>query len=71
MTIAIGITLWLACGIAHHPIFFAYFQRKYSSVADETYWIDLSFSLTAILLGPIALLATFMTCKPRYGLKWY
>jgi hypothetical protein len=63
--------VWLACGIVNYGLMFAYFQRKFPSIADEQYWSDVTFATTAVVTGPICLLASLVVCEPfRYGFKW-
>ena len=51
------VLFWIICGVASYGLMFAFFQRKYKSLAEEDYKKDrLEFFLLS-LSGPINLIA--------------
>lgn len=61
---------WIACGVLDYGITFAYFQRKYTLIAEKQYHSDRRHSMVMALAGPIGLLSTFATGTYGYGFKW-
>ena len=63
---------WLGSAALSYGIMFAYFQRKWPTLADEDYRSDMGGTAGFSLLGgPIALLVSiFFSGFCQYGLKW-
>lgn len=64
------IGIWIVCGVLAYGITLGYYQRKWKSIADETYYQDVGLSLFMFLLGPIGLLSQLLYCGTEYGLKF-
>jgi uncharacterized membrane protein len=75
MEIILFVLSWVLCGVAHFGLHFAYFQRTYALIAEETYESDLRHAMALSLLGPIALIAFllfwFVNGKDWQGMKFY
>ena len=61
---------WVGCGIINYGFLFAHFQRKFPTIAPETYKQDRRRCIFASVLGPIGLLATWLCGFNDYGFKW-
>ena len=62
---------WTLCGILSYGLSFAYHQRRYPTIADEMYWLDMRFCASTALAGPINLLVVLINCGFRHGFKWW
>jgi hypothetical protein len=69
---------WFACGVLSYGWIFAYFQRRFATIADSNYYEDLLTSLFGLLFGPVGLVACLFSFslmnngRPfQYGLKFY
>jgi hypothetical protein len=65
--IAIG---WVACSILLYGWSFAYWQKKYPTLAERSYREDLRFSLLMSLGGPIDLIVVLIRRDYVYGFKF-
>ena len=65
--------LWILCGVINYGLMFAYFQREWAIIAEDTYYEDVLFCTIASLLGPMALFVTllFTGFGIKHGFKWY
>ena len=61
---------WVVCGVLAYGLDFAYFQRKYSPIADECYKKDRRNAVIVGFGGPIALLMTLACGGIEYGFKF-
>jgi hypothetical protein len=64
---------WIVCGAFAYAIRFAYFQRKYPTLAQKDRRIDDmgAAMLFGLIFGPIALvIELFSSGFAEYGLKW-
>ena len=65
------IIVYLVCFILNYGITLAYFQRKYTEVARENYFSDVSFAIYMGILGPLGtVIAFFMSEYYKYGLMY-
>lgn len=68
----IGAVAWVACAIPNYGMLFAYFQRKFTLIAEEYYVNDMVFSIVvSLVFGPFGLVATLISRFYRHGFKWY
>ena len=67
--IEVFIVLWIMCGILHYGLWFAHFQRKYHTEANERYNSDMFLGISTAFLGPIALFSTLLGGLYKYGFK--
>lgn len=63
------IILWITCGVLAYGLSLAYFQRKWLSIAYETYKEDMLHCASMSLLGPADLLATLIFLWQRNGFR--
>lgn len=65
---------WIICGVLHFGMFFAYFQRQYSLIADDDRHTDIVLGMITGLGGPLALVVDFIWYvilgKPFHGFKY-
>ena len=63
---------WIACGVLHYGMDFAYFQRQYPTLARKDHRRDRLTAFLQSLVGPIALIGEvlFLWNKPKHGLKF-
>ena len=66
----LGMLVWVVCGVLSYGLNFAFFQRKFPTLADEEYARDLRFAVITSFLGPVALFANLCACGIKHGLKW-
>ena len=51
------ILLWIVCSIICFVGLFHYFQKKYSTIANEEYYKDMIFCFVMSLFGPFTLVS--------------
>lgn len=69
--IGLAVALYVGCCVASYGAAFAYFQGKYSALADDNRRSDKMFALSVSWVGPISLLVTYLqTGKFKYGWRW-
>lgn len=68
--ITFGGVLWIACSVLEYGLYFAYYQRKWPSIANENRLSDRFLAALIALIGPIGLLATLITGQFGYGLQY-
>ncbi len=62
------ISAWIACGLYAAGTYFAYFQRKWPSIAIENAREDLASAVLFGITGPVgAFVGFFMSGFNRYG----
>ncbi len=65
---------WVVCGAFGYASQFAYFQRKYSTLAIRDYKRDRKVAMFGGLMGPFSLLLEFIRYvfvgHTWYGFKW-
>lgn len=65
--------LWLIVAAIHHGLSFAYAQRKWKIIAEESYWSDLRYCLVmSLMFSPFALASHFIVCRGeslKFGFK--
>ena len=66
------IAFHVGCGLLAWGFIFGYFQRRFAVVASARYWQHMHMALVGFLMGPLGLLAHWLSCKEwKYGLKWW
>jgi hypothetical protein len=70
LAIVLGVLTWVGCGVLASGLHFAYFQRKYPSIAKATYANNRREARLWALAGPIALLVMLCHGGTKYGLKF-
>lgn len=60
MSLTILIISWIICGILSHGLGFAYWQRAYSILARDDYWLDWVSSVAISMFGPFALISNII-----------
>ena len=71
MIIELIIVIWIILSILTYGMHFAYFQRKYSIIAEEEYREDMAHAVLVAILSPISFwVIFFMTGFAKYGLKF-
>lgn len=74
MNAILVVGIWMACAIASAGIQFAYFQRKWPSLAAGSAREDLGMALLfGIVLGPVGPLIAFFQsgfCQYGWTLRW-
>lgn len=69
---ALIITAWILTGVIGYAGEFAYWQREYPRIAEESYREDMAKSMMFVIFGPINLLAVmFCTGFFKHGFKFY
>lgn len=63
------IIVWIICGVISYGINFAYYQRKWPSIAQEGYREDMIFCAGISLLGPANLLGSIVLFWHRNGFR--
>ncbi len=65
------VAVWAACGVFAYGLAFAFFQRKWPSLAELDHWGDRGFAVFVGVMGPIGLGVSYF-CGERgaFGLKW-
>lgn len=59
---------WVGSGLLHAGLFYAHFQRKFPTIADQYRAENTNMALvTGALLGPVALFATLASGFFRHG----
>jgi hypothetical protein len=66
----LGVLAWVACGVLAYGLYFAYFQRKWPSLAEEHYDTDRGRARWWLIGGPLALLGALIAGGTEYGLKF-
>lgn len=62
---------WILCWAISYGIFFAWYQREYSSIAEQDYTSDQVFSFVWSCGGPFSLLMALVCCEgAKHGLKF-
>lgn len=70
MVVVGGLLVWLICGILAYGLTFAYFQRRWPTLAEEGYWSDFSLALLMGAIGPFGIGMNLLMGRVRYGFKW-
>ena len=65
-----GIVIWAVCGYIHYGWWFAYHQREFPSIAEESYSDDKHNALVTSLFGPIALFVDVIFRQYKHGRKY-
>lgn len=68
----IFVVIWFACGTLAYGLTFAYFQRKWPSIANfgNQRSVDRIFSLFMFFYGPFGLIVAIIQSGFKYGLKY-
>jgi len=62
---------WVICGVISYGLDFAYFQRKYPSLAEQDYKRDIRMCIFFAIFGPINLIEIILMRNDYlYGLKF-
>lgn len=62
---------WIICGAFAYAITLAFFQRRFPTLAEEEYAVDVLRAISAGILGVAGLgAALFVSEGARDGLKW-
>lgn len=61
---------WVGCSFFSYGMIFAYFQRKYPTIADSQYKEYQLFAIVFSIFGPIAFLVCLIGGYGSYGLKF-
>jgi len=64
------IAIWALCSILHYGIWMAYFQKRYSLIADETYREDVFMGLATSICGPVSLIISLSLFGTKYGVMF-
>ena len=65
--IILGLIFWIACGYAAYGMTFAYFQRKFPSIAEGHVAADKKLARLVFLVGPFGLLVSMCSGYLQYG----
>lgn len=66
----IAVVLYVACAALNYALNFAFYQRRWPTLAEMDYHQDRRFCIVISFGGPMALLVTLAINKAKYGLKW-
>ena len=64
------VVFWVVCGVIGYGTHLAYFQRQYTAMARECYYMDVIDSCICGILGPVGLLANYVALGFNHGIKW-
>jgi hypothetical protein len=65
------IILWILCGIVAAGIHYAYFQRRFPSLANEMRERDILHAYSWAIYGPVGLIVSLcLSERLRYGWCW-
>jgi hypothetical protein len=68
--ILLGI-FWVVCGVINYGYYFAYFQRRFSSLAEDNYSQDRFAAFSYAVFGPIGIVSSVITFRTfKHGLKF-
>lgn len=70
MIVAGALLVWLICGIVAYGLTFAFFQKKWPTLAEETYWSDFRLALLVGIIGPFGIAMNVVMGNVRHGFKW-
>ena len=60
----------IMCSVLAFGLTFAYFQRRWPTIAEEQYTKDRAFAFFLSLYGPIALIVVLYRGRLKYGIKF-
>lgn len=65
------IAIWIICGFINYGLGFAYWQRKFPTIAKDNYKSDMKFEFKISLFGLFALIPTllYQAVNGFYGFK--
>lgn len=61
---------WVVCGYLAAGLSFAFFQKKYPSIAAEHRASDVRQCVLVFFVGPAGLIAALFTCGIKHGLLY-
>lgn len=70
--VIIFVVVWFACGTLAYGLTFAYFQRKWPSIAnlENQRSVDRGFAFLVSFCGPFGLIVAIIQSGFKYGLKY-
>ncbi len=73
VVIAVIAIVWIICGVVNYGFTFAYFQRKYPTLAENDYKRDRNMARWFALGGIPGLIGSWIAARgeySKYGFKW-